>query len=307
MPKLPSAAQPAHAPVHRSDGADSPGSRHDAGILMVLAAAFLWSTSGVVLKEMTLPSVAIAGIRAGIAGLALSPFLTRLTLGWNPLRWDWRMAPLLGGYTATLVFFTAAVRLTTAANAIALIYTAPAWVFLFSCLAARRVAWRLSVPVAIILIGLGIILAEPAAGRGAAGNLLALVGGLGYGLFTFFVARLNQRPIALVSLCNLFAAAILFLLAHDAFLAASPTWSVWATLAYLGVFQIALGHLFFVAALARIPATQASILALAEPMLNPIWVFFFIGEMPSRFGLAGLAVILGGVCVDLWLRRGSLP
>ncbi len=280
---------------------------------MVLAGAFFWSTSGVFLKQMTLPSVMIAGIRALIAGLVLSPFLLRLRLPrqqvpagrrlWDPRGWDWRLLPLLGGYTATVLCFTSAIRLTTAANAIALTYTAPAWVFWLTCAAERRVPWRLFLPVALILTGLGIILSEPSHGTSLIGNLLGLAAGLGFGLFAFFVARMNQPPIGLVSLTNLFAGTALFLIFPGAFTFSAAAWSDWAVLAYLGAFQIALGHVFFTAALKRIPATQASVLALAEPMLNPLWVFLFLGEAPSPYGLAGMAVILGGVCADLWLRR----
>jgi DME family drug/metabolite transporter len=271
---------------------------HSAGILLVLAAALFWSTGGVALKSLTLPSLTIAGVRALIAGVVLSPFLPRLA--W---RWDWRLLPLLGGYTGTVLCFTAAIRLTTAANAIALVYTAPAWVYGLTCLAERRVPWRLFLPVALILAGLGIILAEPAHGASATGNLLGLLAGLAFGLFTFLVPRLQQPPIALVSLCNLFAGTFLFLLFPGALLPGAITARDWATLAFLGIVQIALGHLFFTAALKRIPATQASVLALAEPLLNPVWVFLLLGEVPSGHGFAGLAVILGGVCADLGLRR----
>jgi len=294
----PSAGQPSAG--QPSAGLWSAGlSPTSAGILLVLAGAFFWSTGGVALKSLTLPSLTIAGLRALIAGLVLSPFLTRLV--W---RWDWRLLPLVGGYTGTVLCFTAAIRLTTAADAIALVYTAPAWVFALNCLAERRVPWRLFPPVALILAGLGTILAEPAQGGSGLGNLLALMAGLAFGVFTFYVARLGQLPIALVSLCNLSAGTILFACFPAAWVLARIAWSDWAVLAFLGVGQIALGHLFFTAALKRIPATQASMLALAEPLLNPVWVFLALGEVPSAYGLAGLAVILGGVCADVWLRRG---
>lgn len=273
-------------------------SSHSAGVLLVLAGALFWSTGGVALKSLTIPSLTIAGIRALIAGTVLSPFLPRLA--W---RWDWRLLPLLGGYTGTVLCFTASIRLTTAADAIALVYTAPAWVFGLTCLAERRVPWRLFLPVALILAGLAIILAEPAHGTSVPGNLLGLLAGLAFGLFTFFVPRLRQPPIALVSLCNLFAGTFLFLVFPGALALGTITARDWATLAFLGIVQIALGHLFFTAALKRIPATQASVLALAEPLLNPVWVFLLLGEVPSHHGLAGLAMILGGVCADLALRR----
>ena len=268
------------------------------GMLLVLIGAFFWSTGGVALKSMAIPSLTIAGSRALIAGLVLSPFLARLR--W---RWDWRLLPLLAGYTGTVLCFTVAIRMTSAANAIALVYTAPAWVFGLTCAVERRMYWRLFLPVALVLAGLGAILAEPSHGTSAEGNLIALGAGLSYGLFTFFVPRLDQPPLSLVSLCNLSAGALLFL----AFPGAAPLggipWPDWAWVLYAGVFQIALGHVFFMSSLSRIPVTQASLLALAEPVLNPLWVFLFLGEIPSAYGIAGLSVILCGVLADVWLRR----
>jgi drug/metabolite transporter (DMT)-like permease len=267
-------------------------------MLLVLIGAFFWSTGGVALKSMTISSLTIAGSRALIAGLVLSPFLLRLR--W---RWNWRLLPLLAGYTGTVLCFTVAIRMTSAANAIALVYTAPVWVFVLTCVSARRVAWRLLLPVLLVLAGLGAILAEPGHGSSTAGNGIALLAGLGYGVFTFFVPRLQQPPLSLVSLCNLTAGALLFGL----FPAAAPLggipWPDWAWVLYAGVFQIALGHVFFMSSLSRIPVTQASVLALAEPVLNPLWVFLFLGEVPSRYGVAGLTVILCGVLADVWLRR----
>ena len=269
-----------------------------AGVLLVLIGAFFWSTGGVALKSMTIPALTIAGCRALTAGLVLSPFLPRLV--W---RWDWRLIPLVAGYACTVLCFTISIRMTSAADAIALVYTSPAWVFGLTCLAERRIPWRFVLPVVLVLAGLGVILAEPGHGSSSAGNLLALLAGVGYGIFTFFVPRLGQTPISLVSLCNLLAGTILFTLFPRAIPWGGIPWPDWAFLLYAGVFQIALGHVFFMSALSRIPATQASLLALAEPMLNPLWVFLFLGEVPSAYGIAGLGVILCGVLADVWLRR----
>jgi drug/metabolite transporter (DMT)-like permease len=266
----------------------------------VLIGVFFWSTGGVALKTMAVPSLTIAGSRALIAGLALSPFLRRLQ--W---RWDIRLLPLLASYTGTVLCFTAAIRLTTAANAIALIYTAPAWVFGLTCVAERNVPWRLTLPVALVLAGLGVILAEPGQGSHMIGNVLALTGGICYGVFTFFVPRLGQSPIALVSVCNLTAGVVLFAIFPSALPVSGVPWPDWLWLLYAGTVQIALGHVFFMSALSRISASQASIVALAEPMLNPLWVFLFLGEVPSAYGFAGLGTILCGVLADLALRHNK--
>jgi drug/metabolite transporter (DMT)-like permease len=86
--------------------------------------------------------------------------------------------------------------------------------------------------------------------------------------------------------------------------------SDWLSLAYLGGIQVGLAYICFYAALKRISTTQAAILTLLEPVLNPVWVFLAVGELPSSYGFAGAGLIISGVLVDAWLRRprrGPVP
>jgi drug/metabolite transporter (DMT)-like permease len=48
--------------------------------------------------------------------------------------------------------------------------------------------------------------------------------------------------------------------------------------------------------------SQASILVQLEPLLNPLWVYLVLGELPSAYGFAGFALIGAGIAVDTWLR-----
>jgi drug/metabolite transporter (DMT)-like permease len=278
-----------------------------AGIALVLLAALLWSTSGVLIKSLRLESAAIAGVRAAIAGLTLAPFLRYLRPKALERGNALRLLVLLCAYTGTVLCFNFAIKWTTAANAIALVYTSPAWVFALTCLAERRMPGRLAIPIALVLAGVAVLLAEPVQGTSLRGNVLGLLAGACFGTFTFLITRLRQPAIALVSLCNLFAGTSLFLLFPAAFRWGEFSGSDWLVLGFLGVFQIAAGHVCFTAALQRIPATQASMLALGEPLLNPLWVFLFLGEVPSAHGFAGLAVILSGVFTDFWVRRSWEP
>ena len=65
----------------------------------------------------------------------------------------------------------------------------------------------------------------------------------------------------------------------------------WLLLAAMGWFQLGLGYYFFQRGLARVRAVEASLIALVEPVLNPIWVFLFLGELPSPRIIAGCALI----------------
>jgi drug/metabolite transporter (DMT)-like permease len=43
---------------------------------------------------------------------------------------------------------------------------------------------------------------------------------------------------------------------------------------------------------------EANLIGMLEPVLNPIWVFFFYGESMGRFALVGGLIVLGGVILS---------
>jgi drug/metabolite transporter (DMT)-like permease len=75
----------------------------------------------------------------------------------------------------------------------------------------------------------------------------------------------------------------------------------WLVVAYLGVFQIGLAYLFLTRGVRHVPALEASLLLLLEPVFNVIWAWLLVGEWPAPWSLAGCAVILGAT-VALTLR-----
>jgi drug/metabolite transporter (DMT)-like permease len=99
-----------------------------------------------------------------------------------------------------------------------------------------------------------------------------------------------------------------------AFLAALPfaiplgshTPGDWALIGYLGVFQIALAYVLVTRALTTMPALEASLILLIEPVLNPVWAWIFQGERPGVWALVGGGVILGATTIRAVLdaRRG---
>jgi drug/metabolite transporter (DMT)-like permease len=66
-----------------------------------------------------------------------------------------------------------------------------------------------------------------------------------------------------------------------------------ALILYLGIFQLGLAYALFARGLRDVPAVEASLLVLLEPVLNPIWTFLLAGERPGPWALAGGALILG--------------
>jgi drug/metabolite transporter (DMT)-like permease len=284
------AAAPASAP------ALAPGGQ-SAGIALVLLAALLWSSSGLFIKLLTLNGFALTGVRSGLATLTLAPFVR-----YRALRVDGTLLLLTLAFAATQLGFVFSTRWTTAANAIALQSTAPAWVFGLGWLAARRIEAPLLLPLGLIGAGIFAILAEPVHGTSLQGNLLALASGLSFAVTQICFKHVNQPVVGSVALANLGSLLGCLLIAPGAFrLGDVPAWE-WSALVYLGAIQIGLGMLCFTAGVRRITVAQASILSLLEPLLNPLWVFLVLGELPSAYGFAGFALILAGILTDFGLR-----
>jgi drug/metabolite transporter (DMT)-like permease len=85
----------------------------------------------------------------------------------------------------------------------------------------------------------------------------------------------------------------------------------WLLIVYLGVFQIALGYACLTSALRKLPALEASLLMMAEPVLNPVWAFILEGERPGPWTLAGGGLILAATglktCWDAGAREAAGP
>ncbi len=178
-------------------------STHTRGLLLVFTAAVLWSSSGICVKLLpeTGPMV-ITGWRsvftllwlvglfawvAGGPGAAWAWFRQRLAV-----RAIWGSAI---GYALMLVFFIAATRLTTAANAIFLQYTAPFYVALLSWpILGEPLERRDWVPLAGCLAGMALFFGEKLSTSGLLGNVLGIVSGVACGVNAIFLRLLSRHP-----------------------------------------------------------------------------------------------------------------
>jgi len=253
----------------------------------------LFSTGGAAIKTDAFSAMQIASIRSGIAAAVL------LLCFRDRARWSLPAAAVGIVYAATLVLFVAATKLTTAASAIFLQSTAPLYVALLGpVLVAERLRARdIGILVAVV-VGLALCLAGGAETTRTApdpwtGNLLGAMCGATWAL-TLMGLRWGARThpdlaISAVVTGNLFAC-----------LAGAPAlWPLpappaveWATLVYLGVFQIGVAYILLTSAMGELPALQVSLILLLEPALNPLWAWLVRGEAPGVWALFGGMVIL---------------
>ncbi|HUO85444.1 MAG TPA: DMT family transporter [Thermoanaerobaculia bacterium] len=257
------------------------------GILLVFAAALLWSSGGIGVKAVTEPALEIACYRSLVAAVVLL-FLFR------PRRPRLTPAFLVAviSYATCLTTFVVATKWTTAANAIFLQYSGVAWVLVLSPLVLREPLRRADViATSVAFGGMALFFVERLELRGMSGNLMGLVSGFFFAMLVLALRKEKDLGAeAAVTWGNVVTALVLF-----PFVAAGDP-SVDAKsgiiLVLLGTFQIAVAYALFVRGLRVVSATQASLTSMIEPVANPIWVFLFLGEEPSRFAILGGAIVL---------------
>ena len=267
----------------------------DRGRYFVFLAALLWSLGGVFIKFLDLHPLTIVFYRSLFAALVFLPFLKRV---------DWSMsAPIVVSvisYSAAITAFVAANKLTTAANAIVLQYTAPLFVFLYSRLVLnQKITKPYAIALAVSMAGVAIISLGTAGDPQMAGVLLALASGVFFALYMVNLQHMNgTSPVYLTWLNNLVCALILSPLVKSQLAVSMKEAS---TLFIMGAVQLALPYYLFSKGLLTLSLQEAALIALIEPVLNPLWVAWVVGEIPSLSTLAGGSMILLGLSARyLW-------
>jgi len=266
----------------------------------VLGAAVLWSLSGVMTKSLELGPLPIAFYRSLFAGLALCPFVPRTRLVFRP-----GLIPLGLVFGAMIGLYIAAVKATTAANAIYLQYTAPFWMIPMSALLLReRPDQRSVLGIALAMVGIVVIVLYGYDGRSneGVGIALGLASGLAYaGVAVGMRALRAADPIWLSAIGNLGGALVLggWMWATTGPIPV-PTAAHTALLIAFGVFQMAIPYALFARGLREIGATEAGLIGLIEPLINPIWVMLVNHELPTRPTLLGGLFLLAGLACRFW-------
>jgi len=279
-------------------------SRITRGRLLVLGAALLWSLAGVFIKFLDLPPLTIVFYRSLFAALIFTPFLRR-----SHRQMSAPIAVSALTYTAAISAFVSANKLTTAANAIVLQYTAPVFVFLFSRLVLGEKISRLNgFALAVSMVGVAMISLDSAGEPEMAGILLALLSGMMFAAYMINLRRTQSLSPVYLTWINNVACALLLLWLVKSQLALSPDEIL--ILAVMGAVQLGLPYFLFSKGLQTISLQEASLIALIEPVLNPVWVALVVGEIPSSATIAGGVMILVGLGVRyVWpsLKRPEEP
>lgn len=274
-------------------------SEHQKGLLYVFTAALLWSSGGLFIKLISLSAMQLSFFRCSIAAITFAIIFRKRILLVNKLS-------LLNSfvYAIVLISFVIATKTTTAANAIFLQATAPIYVLIFEPLITKTKYERLNIiTVGVCIIGMILFFVGKLEPGHLEGNLVALVSGITFAaLFLGMKKNEPQYQQSSIFWGNVIVAIVCFpFITSLEVLTISDLWMV----TFLGVFQIALAYAFFASGLKRIYAVEASIIAMVEPVLNPVWVFIGYGETPSITAIFGGLIILGAIIVRSLITNGQ--
>jgi DME family drug/metabolite transporter len=278
--------------------------------LALLCAGLLWSLGGVFIKSLPVSALGITLYRSLFAAFCLLPLLRGRRL---PKFKDTAVAVVL--YTLLLALYISATQGTTAANAIFLQYTAPVYALLlgprfFGDPLRREDAWAVTVAMA----GMALLFFGNFHGGQRLPLLMGAGSGLMFGLFMLWLRRLrHEDPVAVTATNNCgvaLVAVILVAVTRPSELTLIPRafhggadLHAAILLLLMGGIQIAAPYVLFSYGLRRVPAVEAGLLALVEPVLNPVWVMIGIREAPTWPTLAGGALIIAALAARYTLFR----
>jgi drug/metabolite transporter (DMT)-like permease len=263
---------------------------HPLSVISLVVTAVLWSSGGVLIKLIDWNPLAIAGMRSAIAAALIMIVVRKPKFHFSPVQ--------IGGaisFSATVICFVSATKLTTAANAILLQYTAPVYTALFAWrFLGERTSWVDWATIVVVFGGVTLFFLDDLSRGGYIGNILALLAGVAHAWLGLFLRKQKDAsPYESILLGNMLTAVI----GLPFMFGASLSILDWTGLALLGVFQLGFSYILYAYAIKRVRALDAMLIFMIEPILSPIWVFLVVGESPGRWAIVGGAVVITSVTI----------
>lgn len=261
--------------------------------VLVFAAVLLWSTGGMFIKLTSLDAYQVTFYRSLLAGLTVLLITRR-----NGLRINLFGLMSSAIYATLLFLFVWATKHGTSANAIFLQYTAPIYILIFApFLIGEKFHLRDLITIILCIGGMSLFFVGQLDTTAYMANIAALGSGIFLGLYIMLLrhpraAGMNSTITVIYG--NLLLALITLPSGIESL--ATITWLDAAAVGFLGIFQIGISYILFIKGVTGgTRPLDASIIGFIEPILNPVWVFLFVGERPSNWAILGGTIILATV------------
>jgi drug/metabolite transporter (DMT)-like permease len=292
---------------------DTRRSRVERGQLAVALAAVVWSTAGVLQRQLaSVPVATQVGGRALFATVAVGAFVTVAERG--------RVVEACRSVGGAGVGFAACVAVSSGAFIVALNHASVAQVLFIQAIApvlaallgfvvlGERLSTRAAAAMIVALVGVGVMVGSPGGGS-ALGDGLSLL--MAFGFAAAIVIARHRRDVSMAP-ATILAQLMVLVCAAPIVVAGGVGLDVpdvlW--LALFGAGQIGLGLILLTIGARLIPAAQVALISLLEVVLGPLWVWLAVGERPGAGTVVGGAIVVAAVIVqarDATAQRGIHP
>jgi drug/metabolite transporter (DMT)-like permease len=272
------------------------------GQVYVTLAALVWSSAGVLQRELSVDVATQVAGRALFAVLALLTFVVVSERGGAMRAFAIgraELAVVVCGAIASGTFIVA-LNHTTVANVLFMQAAAPIAAAVIAWFGLREPVSRRTVLAMILALGGVALMVGGPGGAHGLGLALAVVMTLAFALLvvlTRYRRDISMAPAICLSQLLVFAVAAPF--SDPGSLGSRDL----ALLAALGIGQIGLGVVFLTLGTRLIPAAEVALITLLEIVLGPLWVWLAFSERPSTTTLVGGAIVAAAVLLQ---ARGDL-
>ena len=273
-------------------------------MFQMLICSVLWSISGVFFKLIDCHPIVIAGIRSMFAALTM---LLYMFIRHEKIVINRKVLLSAVFLSLTFIAFVTANKMTTAANAIVIQYTAPVFILVFSVIFLHQRFSRMDVAVVIAtLVGISMFFLDKLDAGQMLGNVVALGSGISMAVMYIAVGNANEEE----RMSGLLMGHLLTALIGIPFLdSAGGGLNARAVmfLAILGVIQLGIPYILFALANKHCSPLACALIGSLEPLLNPVWVAIFDGERPGIFALVGGVIVIASIGVwCIWKDKGAV-
>ena len=262
---------------------------------LIIAAVVIWSLSGLLVKAVNTDPLWISLIRCLGGGIFLLPYIFKEKI--------YPMKNILFGGIFMAIFLlslTITTRISSSAMAISMQYTAPMYVIGYGFYKSKEIKFEKFI--VFLLIFAGIIFNSITSMNG--GNWWAIVSGITIGLaFVFYSYNLQKvkkgNLLGIVALINIISAIFYGILLLFRYSPPPSSFNEIIILSISGIVISGISYALYGEGLREVSMEKAMIICLAEPVLNPLWVYLGKGEIPSMTTVIGSILILLSAIIDI--------
>ena len=270
------------------------------GPLFMIGASLCWSLGGLCISFIPWGPMSIIGIRALLGAIVL-------VISQRSLKIKFSKGNIIAALclSVTTILFVFANKLTTAAAAILLQYSAPIFIILVELIFYKKKP-KLSeiLVVSVTLMGMLLFFADKLGEGNMLGNILAIISGMSYA--GVFVCN-NRKDVDTKEAILLGFIINVTIGLPFAFFQVTADLTAWIFMLILGIVQVGLAYICFSEGIKHTSALLACLITAMEPILNPLWVALVIGEIPGVFSIIGGVIILLAIGIyNLWLEKRNI-